>query len=494
MAGNRWVKLAIFSWIFLVHFDLAKASPVLLAGSGEEKVRVTHVLIAENEVERRVHVLATYQGPKSPFAMIVAVPRDVSRADVGAIPVNLFDRIDRLSAPRFADFWEKHPCEPGPPEQSPLMQPKEASPERTDPAGSFETSPLQALEHSAVTEVFVGDQNELEMWLDQRDYALPSGAAEAISEAREQGARFVALAMDVEKLSFFDDDSAPLVPLSWTSSRKHTTYSRLGLPSIFEGHDLYIYTLSSDGRFEVENYPTRIAATNLRVDAVARTHMGELYVALYDDFSEKHPDSFVLEYAWPASSCGPPCGTPPLTPSDVARLGASPGAIITRLHYRYERDQLPRSPRLSVAPPIHGGVALPKGAEGRADTSVTPSNENRFVTRFVHTHSYGGPVDCPRPVRSRWGRAPVPPPDTTRVFSAVNMSHKHRDHIDPARVLLDEAEWPRSKFDYGAAADEVVEIERPLFTCHVCSGVTSLRGHGAISLLWVSLLAVRRRR
>src|SRR5690606_10405464 len=99
-----------------------------------------------------------------------------------------------------------------------------------------------------------------------------------------------------------------------------------------------------------------------------------------------------------------------------------------------------------------------------------------------------GPVDCPRPVRSRWGRAPVPPPDTTRVFLAVNMSHKQRDHIDPARVLLDEAEWPRSNFNRGAKTDDVVKVERPLFTCQMRSAFTGISGHWTTWLLSTSLL------
>jgi hypothetical protein len=38
--------------------------------------------------------------------------------------------------------------------------------------------------------------------------------------------------------------------------------------------------------------------------------MGEFYNALYDMILQKHPQTFLSEYAWPAEGCGQPCGGP----------------------------------------------------------------------------------------------------------------------------------------------------------------------------------------
>ena len=64
-----------------------------------------------------VSVQADYDGPLDPFALVLTVPTDVTLERVHTLKRDFVDRIEQMSAPRFHEFWEMDPCEPGPAEQ-----------------------------------------------------------------------------------------------------------------------------------------------------------------------------------------------------------------------------------------------------------------------------------------------------------------------------------------------------------------------------------------
>src|ERR1043166_7333617 len=53
-----------------------------------------------------------YQGPPENFAMVVPVPVVLKKEDVKTLPMDVFDRVDSLSAPRLVEYWEQDPCRP----------------------------------------------------------------------------------------------------------------------------------------------------------------------------------------------------------------------------------------------------------------------------------------------------------------------------------------------------------------------------------------------
>src|SRR3954464_12304977 len=56
-----------------------------------------------------------YQGPPSDFAMVVPVPVVLQQENVKTLPRDIFDRLDKLGAPRLVEYWEEDPCRPTPP-------------------------------------------------------------------------------------------------------------------------------------------------------------------------------------------------------------------------------------------------------------------------------------------------------------------------------------------------------------------------------------------
>src|SRR5262245_47784411 len=56
-----------------------------------------------------------YQGPPENFAMVVPVPIVLQKENVKTLPADVFDRVDKLAAPRLVEYWEQDPCFVPPP-------------------------------------------------------------------------------------------------------------------------------------------------------------------------------------------------------------------------------------------------------------------------------------------------------------------------------------------------------------------------------------------
>ncbi len=54
-----------------------------------------------------------YRGPVEDFAMVVPVPVILSEDNVKTLEKEVFDRVDRLAAPRLVEYWEQDPCMAG---------------------------------------------------------------------------------------------------------------------------------------------------------------------------------------------------------------------------------------------------------------------------------------------------------------------------------------------------------------------------------------------
>src|SRR5690606_28388873 len=52
-----------------------------------------------------------YQGPPEDFALVIPVPVVLQEDDVRILPKSVFDRVDKLAAPRLVEYWEEDPCE-----------------------------------------------------------------------------------------------------------------------------------------------------------------------------------------------------------------------------------------------------------------------------------------------------------------------------------------------------------------------------------------------
>ncbi len=503
-----------FSWAPEV-----SASPVLIAGSGSEKVHSTEVTLMKKAGKSVVSILPDYQGPLSGFAVIVAVPKDVAPDHVSTLKREFIDRVSRVSAPKFAEFWEMDPCDTEELEQD--WERDLTAKANTGFLGVMQTEPTKKvakellLDMKAKTkegeykETFLGSAEELKTWLKGKEYSLPAGGEQSLATYEGQGYKFLALDVDVNRVELVGGDRAQLSPIRyWTAEDIKSLPTRFGLPSAAKEQEMFIYTLIPEQRYQVTNYPTLPIPTNLRVvneyeekpgsKFNLKEKIGEFYGALHDRFLQKHPGSFLIEYAYPADTCGQPCTTEPLLPHEILSLGADvfeadlpedvrrpkppePTAedeeklkaaqaekttakekkevkamwladreelaarkallernqyILSRLHYRYAQAGMPKDVELGAAPALEGGNALPQGEKGESDLAIKNADKNAFQSRYNGVFPNKVVVKCDNPKPQRWGKPPRSYMGLRKIWVAEDMTRRNRTRVKLEQAVL----------------------------------------------------------
>ncbi|MAQ13381.1 MAG: hypothetical protein CMN30_01075 [Sandaracinus sp.] len=358
-----------------------------------------------------------YQGPPEAFALVVPVPVVLEEENVKILPHEVFDRVDALAAPRLVEYWEQDPCRPmmryrgGPGGIPAPVAMAESAAAPTDEGVTVEAE--FAVGEYDIVVLSARDSGGLDRWLRRNEYNIPEGAEPVLRPYVEQATKFFVAKVDPSRVTF-QGNRAVLSPL-----RVHydsDTFSlpvRLGLLNSSGVQDLIVHVLAQGQRYEVANYENVTIPTNIRVVNEVREDFGGFYRSLFDRVRERNPHTVVTEYAWDASSCDP-CPTPALSPAELATLGgdvvgAGPGQsfVLTRLHYRYEKEDLDHDLVFRAAPPIVGGRGMPDAEGSLAEReAVQMGGINNFQGRYAILHPWEGAVACEAPQRGQWGGPP----------------------------------------------------------------------------------------
>jgi len=296
-----------------------------------------------------------YQGPPEDFALVVPVPVVLQKEQVKTLPRAVFERVDKLAAPRLVEYWEQDPCAPQVLEEA-----------AADPRLSFGDGGLAlggkgggAVRIEAQFEVgeyeivilSADDSTALDKWLRDNKYNVPAGAEPALKPYVEEGWKFFVAKVNASKVKF-KDGMATLSPLRFHyDDDQFRLPVRLGLLNSSGTQDLIVHVLAKGRRYEVANYENVTIPTNLDVSEDSKSQFGAFYAALFDQTLAKNPKSVVTEYAWNAGTCDP-CPSPALTPSELATLGAD---VLPEPNEETEED-IPLIGRVTIgsndAPPI----------------------------------------------------------------------------------------------------------------------------------------------
>lgn len=498
----------------------ASASPVLLAGTGAEKVHSTEIVLMKKDGKSVLTVMPDYQGPLSSFAVVIPVPSDVTPEQVTTLRRIYVDRVAQISAPKFAEFWEMDPCDDVEKFEQDWEQDMTASDDtafmgtmKTDPSKKVAKEMLLDMEAKKKVgeygETKVGSASEIKAWLAEKNWTLPSGADQSFAEYEAAGFQFLALGVDTGRVELVGGDRAQLSPIRISTGEDITQLpTRFGLPSAAKEQELTIFTLVPEQRMQVSNYETQAVPTNLRVVTEyeesadkkynLKEKVGEFFAALHDRYLEKHPKTFLLEYAWSTDDCGKPCANEPLLPDEILSLGgdvfeanlpesarrprppeptdeekakleailaekktpaekrdakeqwqkdreelaARKGIlernrfVLTRLHYRYDAAAMPQDVKLGAGAPIEGGVGLPQGEFGAADTTVKPSDKNQFQARYNGLFPNQVVVKCENPKPHRWGKAPRSYRGLRKIWVAEDLARRNRTRVKVEEAVL----------------------------------------------------------
>jgi MYXO-CTERM domain-containing protein len=417
-----------------------------------------------------------------------------------------------MTAPRFHEFWEMDPCEGGPAEQEwersmvassdtgflgggmPGMGEKRVAKELLMTV----TPEFKDKSEYGMTLLSEADSKNIVEYLKKDGFAVSDAVAQAAKPYVDAGMKFVVAKVDANAMELIGGDRAVLSPIRFATQTPYETIgAKLGLASIEQAQDLFVYVLHPDQQYEVKNYKTIAPPTNIEVDFKVKERMGEFYAGLHDLIAQKSPNSFLLEYAWSAEGCGRPCPNEPLLIHEVLSLGgdffeeavadeeknpkpselteeeqkkekaelealkpadrakakkqaeqqrqelarrkallARQKYVLTRLHYRYDAGSLAQDPQIGpAAQKLEGGVGNPKGEKHEVPTEVKPASESRFQVRYNFFHPWKGMTQCEKPERYRWGKAPRTYRGLRKIWVAEDLSRKNRKLFVPAQVI-----------------------------------------------------------
>ena len=417
---------------------------------GELFADATQVVMMREGTRTVLSMRNTYQGPTDKFAMVVPVPVVLQEENVKTLSKEIFDKVDKLGAPRLVEYWEHDPCAPqvrrkggfgtfgGRGVRSAMVKETNKSlgvkVEAQFDVGEYQIVILSAKESTG-----------LDTWLKQEKYTMPGGAEPYLRPYVQNGSKFFVAKVDPDKVKF-KDGRAMLSPLRFHyESKDFSLPVRLGLMNSSGKQDLIVNILARGQRYDVANYPNTTIPTNINVNDMTKKRFGEFYASLFDKTLKKNDNAVVTEYAWDAGTCDP-CPIPALNMSELATLGmdvltgedtsgaqnkgirprrrrgwGGGGFVLTRLHARYDKESLKEDLVFKAAPPIAGGREF-LNADGKVEKGSTPYDVNNFQGRYAIRHEWEGAIDCKEPIRGRWGGppgggSPKPMPATETAFA-----------------------------------------------------------------------------
>ena len=276
-----------------------------------------------------------YKGPAEDFAMVVPVPVVLQKENVKTLPLDIFKKLESLTAPRLVEYWEQDPCYQEP-ESDKKERSSAAPPMAMKGVGHASADDYHVTIEAQFTvgeyEVVVLSASEsdgLERWLHDNNYKIPNGAASALAPYVKEQMKFFVAKVDSKKVQKDEKGTVVLSPLRFSyESADFRLPVRLGLlnapPPTADGsgkQDIIVWILSKDSRYEVANYPNVTIPTNIDVADDTREAFGPFYAALFDaTLAKSGGKAVVTEYSWMSSGCDP-CPTPPLGDNEVATLG-----------------------------------------------------------------------------------------------------------------------------------------------------------------------------
>jgi hypothetical protein len=372
----------------------------------------TMVVLMRDGTRTVLSMQNNYQGPPEAFALVIPVPTVLSQDQVKILPKAVFEHVDALGAPRLVEYWEDDPCRVQP--QYPTLNTVGAT-ASSPKSGSVKVEAQFAVGEYDVVILSADDASALDSWLRTNQYNIPAGATDVLAHYVEAGTKFFVAKVDPKRVTFVNGQAA-LSPLRFHYDTPDFALPvRLGLLNSQGAQDLIVNILAPT-RYEVANYANVTVPTNLRVENDVRNAFPGFYEALFSKLVEKNPGAVVTEYAWDSGSCDP-CPTPPLNQSDLATLGADvtkslgsaggPSYVnytLTRLHYRYTKDNLGEDLVFKQAGALVGGRGMPD-AKGNLDMTVQSNmgSNNNFQGRYVILHPWTEPLACAQAHPGQWG-------------------------------------------------------------------------------------------
>jgi len=357
---------------------------------GDAKIynQSSKVVIARDGDRTVMTMASDFQGDPKEFAVVIPVPVVLKKEQVHIADQGIVDRLHDYSVPRMVEYWDPNPC--------PREEPLALKAGKFRGAASF--GEIRALEMRGDIKIMArykvdeydililsaDEGRALEKWLVQHGYKMPEGASRVLQSYIRQGMYFFVAKVDLNEQKRLGYTFLRPIQVAYDSP-KFMLPIRLGMVNAQGPQEMFVFTLTRNGRVESTNYRTVRVPTDLDIPEFVKPEFPDFYRKVFDkqQRSERNAAIF-LEYCWnivPNQPSCDPCTAPYLRPEELRTLGAfwistNPGppgsAVLTRLHLRYDREHFPEDLQFQI----------------------TADREN-WQARYVLHHPYTGTDECP---------------------------------------------------------------------------------------------------
>lgn len=327
-------------------FYVAKADTELFNNASK-------VVIARHDGRTVISMANDYEGDLTEFAIVVPVPQILQRQQIHITDNALIDHLDAYTAPRLVEYHDPDPC------MLQLMRSERALSAPVPESSADALQRASALGVAIEAEYTVGEYDILILsaeesgglltWLTGNGYRLPDGAETVLADYLDKGMFFFVAKVNLAEQARLGGSYLRPLQIAFESP-DFMLPIRLGMLNADGAQELFVMTLTREGRVEAANYRNARIPSDLDVPIYVKDRFGEFYTAMFEKaVAGEDMRAVFLEYAWDMGWCDP-CAADPLSVAELRELGVfwqAGGAgmardvFVTRMHLRYDSDTFP---------------------------------------------------------------------------------------------------------------------------------------------------------
>ncbi|HMS82409.1 MAG TPA: DUF2330 domain-containing protein [Nitrospira sp.] len=396
-------RLTLPTFMFLVGLFIWSADASAFCGFYVGKAdtqlfnKASEVVIARHDNKTVITMANDFKGEGKEFAMVVPVPTVLEKDQIHVGDPAVLKHLADYSAPRLVEYFDENPCvryelmERRLLDMAKSMTPASASSKERDKALGVTVEAQHTVGEYDILILSAKESHGLETWLTENGYKIPNGASAVLQSYLKQQMKFFVAKVNLleqSKLGF-----THLRPLQIAfESPKFMLPIRLGTVNADGAQELFIYTLTKQGRVETTNYRTARLPEAQEIPLYVKDQFGDFYRDLFTQQVKRESQRGVfLEYAWDMNWCDP-CAANPLAAEELRSLGVFwhnstvpmprgkgfipqpqvQNVFLTRLHVRYDAAHFPEDLMFQET-----------------------SDRNNFQARYILRHPWTGTDECP---------------------------------------------------------------------------------------------------
>ena len=238
------------------------------------------------------------------------------------------------------------------------------------------------------------ESDGLQTWLGDNGYRVPEKARKTLGSYIKQDMKFFVAKVNLEEKAKQGGEMLRPIAVAYESP-KFMLPIRLGTVNAKGSQDLFVYTLTKNGKVETTNYRTQKIPSDKELPIFIKDDFGDFYKDMYKTTANREGGHGVfMEYAWDMNWCDP-CAADPLSNEQLRELGVfwlddgredrptpmprrvrpkqmAKNVYVTRLHVRYDAESFPEDLKFKQT-----------------------GDRQNFQGRYILRHAYEGEMECP---------------------------------------------------------------------------------------------------